>query len=92
MKSLNIFGNNSCLQNFSDSLLTLLTCQKNGKLSKLYINIPHNAETFWKIKELSGQSDYFQDILESFHTIWKLSRHSGNFADNMESVHKIWKA
>ena len=91
MKSLNIFWKNLCLQHFSDRLLTLLTFRKDGTLSKWCRNIPHNAETFWTIKELSGQSENFPDILESFHTIWKLSRHSGNFPDNMESVHKIWK-
>ena len=85
------FGNNPCLQHFSDCLLTLLTCRKDGTLFKWYRNIPHKAETFWKIKELSGQSENFPDTLESFNTIWKLSRHSGNFPDNMESVHKIWK-
>ena len=79
-----IFGNNPCFQNFSDCLLTLLTWQNDGTLSKWYRNIPHNAEPFWKIKELSAQSENFPVILESFHTIWKLSRHSENFPDNME--------
>ena len=86
-----IFGNKPCLQQFPNCLLTLFTCRKDGTLSKWYRNIPHNAETFWKIKELSGQSENFPDILESFHTIWKLSRHSGNFPDNMESILKIGK-
>ena len=86
-----IYGNHPCLQHFSDCLLTLLTCRKDWTLFKWYINIPHIDEIFWKIKELSGQSENFPDILESFHTIWKLSRHSGNFPDNMESVHTIRK-
>ena len=64
-----IFGNNRCLQHFSDCLLTLLTCRKGGELSKLYRNIPQNEETFLKIKKLSGQSENVPDILESFHTI-----------------------
>ena len=91
IKRSNCFWRQFIFQHFCDCLLALLTCRKDGTLSKWYRNIPHNAETFWKIKELSGQSENFPDILESFHTIWKLSRHSGNFPDNMESVYKIWK-
>ena len=82
--------NDPCLQHFSDYLLTLLTCQKDNTFSKLY-TIIHNAETVWKIKQLSKQYENFTYILESFHTIWKLLRQSGNFPNNMESVHTILK-
>ena len=63
MKSLNSF--------WKKSIFTTLFWLS---LSKWYRNIPHNAETFWKIKKLPGQSENFPDILQSFHTIWKLQR------------------
>ena len=66
MKSLNNFWKQSM---FMTLFFTLLTSWNDRTLSKLYRSIPHNAEPFWKIKELSGQSEKFPDILKSFHTI-----------------------
>ena len=91
VKSLNNFWKQSMFTTLFLLYLNSLNLPEERDTFQMIPQHPTNAETFWKIKELSGQSKKFPDILESFHTIWKLSRHYGNFPDNMESVYKTLK-